>query len=180
MNSLAVGGALVFNRTFFYMAIFIWLFFSACGYRFADRGDFPQNIQSVKVKMIENHSAETGVENIFTNDFIYEFTRNKNINIVSSDTADAVFSGVIKSIYTATISRKGVHTTLERRVYATMDLTLTDPDGTVIWSAKGVSDSEAFAVSDNKQTTERNKRVAIEILSKRLAESVYYRLTDDF
>ncbi len=171
---------MVFNRTFFYTAIFIWLFFSACGYRFRGRGDFPNHIQSVKVKMFENHSAETGVETIFTNDFIYEFTRSKKVNVVSSDTADAIFAGVIKSIYTATIARKGVHTTLEQRVYATMDLTLTDPDGTVIWSAQGVSDNEAFAVSDNKQTTERNKRNAIEILSKRLAEAIYYRLTDDF
>ena len=43
-----------------------------------------------------------------------------------------------------------------------------------------LSDNEAYPVSDNKQTTERNKRVAIEILSKRLAETIYNRLTDDF
>ncbi len=171
---------MIFNRTYFNISILICLFFSACGYRFSGGGDFPQNIQSVRVKMFENHSAETGVENIFTNDFIYEFTRNKKIDVVSSDRADAVFEGVITSISSVTISRRGVHSTLERRVYARLDLTMTDPDGSVIWSAKGVSENETYAVSDNKQITERNKRVAIEILSKRLAETVYYRLTDDF
>ncbi len=130
--------------------------------------------------MFENQSGETGVESIFTSDFVYEFTRNKKINVVSSDTADAIFAGQIRSIYSVTISRKVVQETLERRVYAMLDLTLTDPDGGVIWSAKGVSDNETYAVSDNKQTTERNKRVAIEILSKRLAETIYYRLTEDF
>jgi len=50
----------------------------------------------------------------------------------------------------------------------------------VIWSAKNVSDNEAYKVSSTKQVTERNKKVAIKRLSKRLAESIYNSLTADF
>ena len=81
-----------------------------------------------------------------------------------------------------TISRKGSHTPLERRVQVAVDLKLTDPDGSVIWSAKGVSTNEAYNVDpdNDKHVTEQNRRVAIAALSKRLAEKIYNRLTDDF
>jgi hypothetical protein len=57
---------------------------------------------------------------------------------------------------------------------------LTGRDGVVIWSAKRMSENETYLVEKDRETTDQNRRVAIERLSKRLAEKVYQRLTDNF
>ena len=153
-------------------------FLSACGYRFAGGGTLPSGIKSVCVTILENRTSEIGVENTFTSDLIYEFTRNGKI--ASIDKADALLSGVIRSMSIETISRSGAHTSLERRVKFTLDLKLTDKDGRIIWSAKGVSGNEAYDVESDKLKTEQNRRSAISTLSTRLAEKVYNSLTEDF
>jgi len=158
------------------------MFFSACGYRFTGGGSFPAGIRSVCISTLENRTSETGAENIFTNDLIYEITRDNKAVLTAKGKADALLSGVIKSMSIETISRKSAHSSLslERRVTVTVDLKLTDPDGRVIWSAKGVSAKEAYDVMPDKLATEQNRRNAISALSKRLAERLYARITDDF
>ena len=153
-------------------------FLSACGYRFAGGGTLPSGIKSVCVTILENRTSEIGVENTFTNDLIYEFTRNGKI--ASIDKADALLSGVIRSMSIETISHRGAHTSRERRVTFTLDLKLTENDGRIIWSAKGVSGNEAYDVESDKLKTEQNRRNAISTLSERLAEKVYNSLTEDF
>ncbi len=154
------------------------LFFSACGYRFTGGGSLPAGVKSVYIAMLENRTSETGMESIFTNDLIYEFT--KNSEVASKDRADAYLSGIIKSMSIETISRRGTHTSLERRVKIVLDLKLTDTDGKVIWVAKDISENEEYDVMSDKLATEQNRRDAISALSKRLAEKVYNRLTEDF
>ena len=156
------------------------MFFSSCGYRFVGSGAFPAGIKSVCIPILENRTSETGVENILTNDLIYEVTRDKKVALTSRDKADALLSGVIKSMRIDTISRKGTHSSLERRVRVTVDLKLTGPDGTVIWFAKDVSANEAYDVMPDKLATEQNRRDAISVLSKRLVERLYGRITGDF
>ncbi|MDO9565144.1 MAG: LptE family protein [Candidatus Desulfaltia sp.] len=153
------------------------VFLSACGYRFAGGGTLPSGINSVSVKILENRTSEIGIENTFTNDLIYEFTRKGKI--ASIDKADAFLSGVIQSMSIETISHSGVHTSLERRVTFTLDLKLTDNNGRIVWS-KAVSGDEAYDVVSAKLSTEQNRHDAISTLSKRLAEKVYNSLTEDF
>lgn len=152
-------------------------FLSACGYKFAGGGSLPSGINSVSVKMLANRTSEIGIENTFTNDLIYEFTRKGKTT--SIDKADAILSGVIQSMSIETISHSGVHTSLERRVTCTLDLKLTDNNGRIVWS-KAVSSDEAYDVVSAKLSTEQNRHDAISTLSKRLAEKVYNSLTEDF
>ncbi len=168
------------SRKYIGILFILCIFFFACGYRFSGEGGLPYGIKRICITILENRTAETGAENIFTNDLIYEFSRKKNIVLSERDKADAVLGGVIKSIRIETISRKRAHTSLERRVKATVDLDLKGPNGEIIWSAKDVSANEAYAVVSDKQLTEQYKRTAISELSKRLAENVYNRLTEDF
>ena len=176
------GGTLFFNNKYSWTIIFLGIIFSACGYRFGGEGNLPSNVKSIFIKILENRTGETGVENVFTNDLIYEFTRDGKVLLSSSDKADAILTGVIKNMRINTITREGSHTPLERRVQVAVDLKLTDQHGSVIWSAKGVSANEAYNVApdNNKHATEQNRRVAISALSKRLAEKVYNDLTADF
>ena len=154
------------------------LFFLACGYRFPGGGNLPTGVNKVFIEIFENRTNETGLENIITRDLIYEFTRNKKWT--TRDKADAVLSGVCESMRIETIARKDVLTGEERRVIITVALRLTDLDGGVVWSEKGMSGNEAYDVSANKQETDLNRRFAITLISTRLAQRVYSRLTDDF
>ncbi len=171
----------MFNyRKYIWPVLFMGVFFSACGYRFSGSGNLPSGAETIFIEVFKNRTVETGYENTITNDLIYEFTRNGRDVQKSRDNADAVLTGVIESEHIRTISRQGQLDPLERRVQITISLKMTDPADTVIWSRSGISDSEAYDVGANNQITERNKRHALEILSKRLSETAYNRLTDDF
>jgi len=151
---------------------------SACGYRFSGSGELPNNVRHVYVTMLKNHTSETGVESVVTNDLIYEFSRAGTL-ARNMGSADARLTGDIGGLRRETISRIGINTSQERRVTLTLSLRLLDLNGNTIW-ATSMSDNEPYLVEVDKETTENNMRRAIEVLSKRLAQKVYYRLADRF
>ena len=155
------------------------LLFYGCAYRFAGGGDLPGSVKRVSISVLENKTAESGIENIITNDLIYEFTRNGKV-VAKIDDADAYLTGTIESANDEAISHKGGHTSLERRVKVVLGLKLKDRSGNIIWTGKDIAADQAFAVMADKIETEKQKRTAIAVLSKRLAENVYNRLTDNF
>ncbi|MBW2406509.1 MAG: hypothetical protein JRF17_04010 [Deltaproteobacteria bacterium] len=140
----------------------------------------PKGIQTVAIEILENRTPEIGLENIITNDLIYEFTRKGRSVQKHSKEADAILTGVIESERITTISRQAQQSPLARRVEITVNLKLTGADGKIKWSASGVSAFEDYNVSADRQANEVSKRRAIETLSRKLAERVHNRLTDDF
>ena len=164
-----------------FLPVFFAVFFlSACAYHFAGSGRLPGGVQTIAVEILKNRTSETGLENKITNDLIYEFIRRGKTVQKDIKKADAVLSGVIESSRITTISRQQQQSPIERQIQITLSLTLTKPDGKVIWSASKISDYEAYNVASDKQATDTNKRRALEILSKRLAEKVHNRLTENF
>jgi len=172
---------LCLNRRQTWVIFLLLLISSACGYRFSGKENLPSGVERIFVTVFENRTMETGVEILFTDDIIQELIRNRKDSLANSRTgADAILSGSVESIRIRTISREGTHTPLERRVWATISLKLTGSDGRVIWKKNGISESETYDVMPLKQETERNRLDALSALSKRIAERVYFRLTDDF
>jgi len=153
---------------------------SACGYRFAGSGSFPAGIKSVCIPILKNHTSEAGIENTITNDLIYEITRHDIAVLSSKDEADSILSGVIKSMTIETIAHIDPQTSSERRVTVRVHLKLTLRSGQVVWSIKNFSDYEEYDVATDKLETEQNRLDAISDLSKRLAEKIYARITEDF
>jgi hypothetical protein len=158
--------------------LILWVF-SGCGYHFSGEGSLPKGVNRVFVVMLENRTEETGIESLLTNDLIYEFSRGGTL-AMGENRADARLTGVIESITKGTIARAAINTSLERRVYLTLSLRLTNREGQVCWSAKQLSENETYLVESDREITDRNRRAAIEKLSKRLAQKIYYRLTDNF
>ena len=136
------------NRYHVRLILLLWIFCLGCGYGFAGRGNFPADVRTVFISILKNHTSETGVENIFTNDLIYEFTRNRKDLLTAKSKADALLSGAIESISIETISRKSINTSLERRVTVAVSLKLTDREGKAIWSAESISAKEALRELD--------------------------------
>lgn len=154
---------------------------TACGYRFAGTGGYPDDVEKIFIEVFENRTSKAGIERVVTNQLIFEFTRQREQSLASdTNDADATLKGVIQSILTRTISRVGTEVANEREVIMSLDLRLIKKDGEVIWAARGISGREAYDVSDLKLENDRNEALAIARLSERLSERVYSRLTDDF
>jgi outer membrane lipopolysaccharide assembly protein LptE/RlpB len=179
MNFTSVN-AFFYRKKHIVPVVFALLFFSACGYRFAGSGNLPGGIEKVAIEILKNRTTETGLENTITNDLIYEFSRKGRKVLKDRKQAEAVLTGVIKSESITTISRRAEQSPLARRVKINVSLKLTGSDGEVKWSVSDVSEFQEYNVATDKQSTEVNKRRAIESLSKKLAEKVYSRLTDNF
>ena len=153
----------------------------ACGYRFSGSGGFPDNIEKIFIEIFENRTSKAGIERVVTNQLVFEFTRQREKSLASGpQDADATLKGVIQTIRTRTISRIGTEVANEREVTLTLDLRLIKHGGEVIWVAKGLSDSQAYDISDLKLENDRNESLAIARLSERISEKVFSRLTDDF
>ncbi|MFW6080626.1 MAG: LPS assembly lipoprotein LptE [Desulfosalsimonas sp.] len=155
-------------------------FLASCGYRFSGGGELPGGFERLAIETFKNRTGEIGIESIITNDITYEFTRTANARISSRDEAEAVLTGEIRSARSSTISHVSAHATGERRVTVTVNVKLVDSSGKVLWSASSISASEEYDASGDKLSAEQNKKSAIAKLSGRLAERIYYRMTDDF
>jgi len=153
-----------------------------CGYHFAGSGKYPAGVSRVYITMLKNRSGVTGAESTFTNDLIYEFTRNRPKSIAKDrSSADSILTGTIGRLSVQNISRSSISQALERRVTGALTLRLTSPDGRILWSSGAVVERQSYAVvAGDKPATEQNKSKAIDKLSKKLAESAYNRLTDNF
>jgi outer membrane lipopolysaccharide assembly protein LptE/RlpB len=156
------------------------LFVCACGYRFPGGGGLPGGIDTVFIPLFTNRSNEIGVENIITDDLTNEFILQRKGALADENKADGVLSGVIVSVLTRTISQTGEGASVEREVVVTVGLKLTDKDGQLTWAVQRLSGREPYDVGNNSIETNRRRRDAIEILSTRLAEKIYNRLTDNF
>lgn len=153
----------------------------ACGYRFAQESGFPGGTDRLFVKVLENKTQETGVENIITATLLSELTLRKTDKLASGmDDADVVLSGAVNEVTIRTISVSKPTVADERRVTVSIDLKLTRKDGSTVWAAKDLSDFEAYLVVANPEITDANRRDAIKILSKRIAEHAVNRFSDDF
>jgi outer membrane lipopolysaccharide assembly protein LptE/RlpB len=169
------------TNKFIRLTIFLIVALAGCGYRFSGSGTFPAGVNHVFVKVLENETSESGIETTVTSNLINEFTlREKETFVGNIDEADSILSGAVSRIAFYTISAKGKDSAQERRVTVWVSLKLTDKNGSVIWAAKDLSDNEAYRVVEDKNVTERNKRVAIGLASRRIAERALNRLTDNF
>lgn len=164
-----------------YICLFIVWMIISCGYRFAGVGQLPSGVHHICVAVLENSTAETGIETILSNDLIYEFTRGGHRVVRTKAEADATLAGRIVSMNIDTISHRTAQRTQEVRVTLALNLTLTDTDGNVIWFVNPISENQSYeVVTGDKSGTEQNHRMAIEALSKRLAQTVYNHLTAGF
>ncbi len=153
---------------------------AACGYHFSGGGELPEGIQRLNISVFENRSGETGIETLVTNDIVNQFIRFDTVELVEKGRADAILTGTIRSARIRTISHISPSRPAERRITLYLEIALKTPEGRVIWSAHDISASDSYDMSTEKRRTEQYKKSAIAKLSERLAERIYYRLTDEF
>ena len=161
--------------------ILIAVLCGACGYRFGQESGFPGDSDRLFVKVLENRTQETGIENIVTAALLSELTLRKTDGLAGGiDHADVILSGAIEKVAIRTISTRNKDTASERRVTVSVELELKKQDGSVVWAAKGLTDDEGYIVAADKESTDQNRRNAIRVLSQRIAERAVNRMSDDF
>ena len=154
----------------------------ACGYRFAGSGgQAPGDIRSVAVDVLENRTADAGIESLFTNAILNEFIRWKKLPVKPRGEADAVLAGRISSISTEDVSHVRVEQTLETRVTVTLALTL-KRTGTneVLWQNQGLSYFQEYVETGNALSTQRNRREALREIAEFLAEKIHQNIFEGF
>ena len=151
-----------------------------CSYRFSGTGTLPSGMTRIYVSMIENKTAETGIENYLTDDLINEFILRKKEVLSRQEDAEGILSGSIEYMRDTSVAHSSQSKSSQRRVFLGAMLKLVDTKGKTVWAVNGINASEVYKVTDDKTLTEQNKRAAMQVLSKRLAEKIYNRLTDDF
>ena len=153
---------------------------AACGYQFSGGGELRGGIERLSISFFKNQTGETGIEAIVTNDIVNQFTRYETVQLVDKASAEAILSGVIRSAQIRTISHTSPNQAAERRITLHLEVRLETADGRLIWSTRDISASDSYDVAPEKRRTEQNKKSALASASQRLAERIYYRLTDEF
>lgn len=152
----------------------------SCSYKFSGGGALPGGATSVFISIFENRSSETGIENMITNDLVYEMTRNGQQVVSNSDEGDSVIHGVVKSVSEETATSNVNRASLESRVIVVVDIVMESREGDKIKSLDDVLVKQVYTTDADNQVNLNNRKEALIILSKRLSENVYSRLTEDF
>jgi outer membrane lipopolysaccharide assembly protein LptE/RlpB len=151
-----------------------------CGYHFSGGGALPENVTSICVQVFENKTSETGLEHTIANEIINYFTRFENVTLVGKEEAQATLTGVVQSSSISTIAHKSSYVSSERRIKIMVEVKLNSSKGDLLWMSGPTSEDETYLVDPDKMQTEENKKSALAKISKRLAERIYYRMTDNF
>ena len=151
-----------------------------CSYRFSGTGSLPSDITRIYVSVIENKTSDSGIEKYITDDLINEFILRRKDVLSRQEDAEGILSGSIEYIRDTPIAHSSQSKSTQRRVVLGIVLKLVDQKGKKMWAVNGINANEAYNVTEDKTLTEQNKKAAIQVLSKRLAEKIYNRLTDDF
>jgi len=163
----------------------VWVVLSlataGCGYHFAGTGgQAPGDIKSIAVDVLQNNTAEIGLENAFTNAIVNQFVRWKRLPIKPRKEADGVLGGSIADIKTQEVSHVDSKKTLTTRVTITLKLTLKRVETDEILWKRNYSYYEDYVETGNALDTALLRRRAVSQIAEYLAEKIYMDMFEEF
>lgn len=155
---------------------------AGCGYHLAGTGgQAPGDIQSIAVDVLNNKTAEIGLETTFTNAIINEFVRWKRLPLKPRNQADAVLGGSIAEIKTQEASHLTRNKTLETRVTITLSLTLKRVEtDEILWKRNSLSYYDEYVQTGNALDTAALRRRSISRIAEFLAEKIHLAIFEEF
>ena len=171
------------NKQIFLLFLIFIIISASCNYKFVTSVDLintrkahlnsnlDKNIKTICVKILENRTSESGIEIFVTNDIVSELIKSANISLTSCQLAQARLFGKINYLKIEAINRKGQNILIEQKVKMSVSLDLLSKDNEIIFSNSDIFSEQSYFVTGNKLETEKNKREAIKILSKKIAEN---------
>ncbi|MCG6917816.1 MAG: LPS assembly lipoprotein LptE [Deltaproteobacteria bacterium] len=142
-----------------------------CGYHFAGTGgQAPGDIKSIAIDVLQNNTAQIGLESVFTNAILNEFIRWKRLPIKPRKEAEGVLGGSIAKIQIREISHVDSNKTLTSRVTITLKLNLKRVETDEVLWKKDYSYHEGYVETGNSLDTALLRRQATDKISEYLAE----------
>ncbi len=152
-----------------------------CGYHFAGTGgEAPGDIKSIAIDVLQNNTAEIGLENVFTNAIINQFVQWKKLPIKPRKEADAVLGGSITGINIQEVSHVDSEKTLTSRVTITLKLALKRVETDEILWKRNYSYYDDYVETGNALDTALLKRGAANQIAEYLAEKIYIDMFENF
>ncbi len=143
--------------------------------------NLPADIKAVAIPIFANESLEPGIEVVFANALVYEFTRSRILPVVSEAEAQALIVGKIKSVAVEPVIYTSSAQTLERRITVVLEVTCRRKDNEqVLWQNANLSRYEIYPVASDPALTERNKEEAIKKIAQDLSERIHNGILENF
>jgi len=158
------------------------LLLSGCGYGFrGGTNNLPTDIKEVYIPVFVNATTEPGVETVFTNSLIYEFTRSRMLKVSPQSTAQAIIQGKIKRMIVDPVVYASQTQALDRRVTVDLDIACRRLDNQkILWQNQHLSRFEIYSATTDPTLTERNKQEAITKIAKYLSEQIHNGILENF
>jgi len=163
------------------LPIICMVLIAACGYQMVGRETHvPPGLRSVAIPTFKNATYEPGIEIPFTQAFLREFILDRRVHVVDRAQADSLLEGIIRDfrIYSVSYDKSGL--VLEYQTTITLDLTLKDRTGKVLWEQKSFSETQWFRASSSVLTSEANKAAAIQQIGTLVAGRLRNRFFSNF
>jgi len=112
---------------------------AGCGYHFTVGGNLPQDVRSVFIASLVNRSRDVGIDKEMGAALNGEFRRRRSLRVVQKlEEADAILSGVVRSLDTRVIAVNDKDEALQFETVLVVDMTLRrrSPEE-VLWRARG-------------------------------------------
>jgi len=154
----------------------------ACGYHFPGNGsNLPPEVRTLCVELFTNRTVEPFLENRVTLNVVDWFARKGRMHLVEDrGRADVVLSGSVIDYRSDSISYDSNDMITEYRSRMTVAATLRQTtDDRVLWKGT-LSWSEEYPASLDKGVQEDNEAAAIAVIAERLAQELYFRITENF
>ncbi|MEE8557974.1 MAG: LPS assembly lipoprotein LptE [Myxococcota bacterium] len=155
-----------------------------CGYRFPDAvGSLGPGLDRIQIQPFENRSKEPGIERVFADALVEEFTRRGQLAPVYSSTLDGGLrlGGVIQEADVLPTAFSSVALALEYEFRIEVDLDLTRGDEEApLWEAYRVALRERFLESPEPGVHLSNKEEALQRMAVELAGRVHDVLFQTF
>jgi len=157
----------------------LFLFFSACGYRFSGgEGLLSGKVQTLSVQIFENKSQWSNLDMMITNDIVAKLRQSRSVNLVHHS-KENILCGSIDRVKIDTLSRSSEGIPQEKYVEMTLSVYIKDKEGQRIWQTS-INEQEGFFPNSNHEQLLLAQTEAMAQVSERLAEWVLNELGQGF
>ncbi len=164
----------------FMLGLLLSIICSACGYKFGPRLSIPGNPESIAVLPFKNIAREPGLDTLITNSLITEFSRSGIRITADPSVADEIITGVIRRVTSRPVARTDIITTRLKRITVTIDVSIRDRDGNVIWARTGITDTQDYVSDPDRVICDEMRKNALKRIARRTAQKLFQLMARRF
>jgi outer membrane lipopolysaccharide assembly protein LptE/RlpB len=164
-----------------FLLIFYLLLLGGCGYQWVGKEThLPFGVTSIAIPTFINKTLEPGIEIPFTQAFLREFILDRRVKVVDQKEADSILEGIIRYYTFSVVSFDKSGLALEYQTNVTIDLTLKERNGKILWRENNFSETSWYRTSSNVLTNEASKNAGLQETGRLMAEQIRNRFFYNF